>query len=84
MARIAAERLNRMKSLEIDQTRRISKVSVQCDGIEKWASAMKFIDENDEVIQNFVWDENEQVGWITHEVPVGHQIIGLYMSKQTV
>ena len=45
---------------------------------------MKFIDENDEVFSHFVWYENSQLNWTTYEVPEGHEIIGIYMSKKSI
>ena len=43
---------------------------------------MKFLDENDEIVNHFEWAREEK--WIIHDIPEGHEIIGLYMSKKSI
>ena len=50
MANLPAVGNSRIKSTEIDWTKTIRKVSVQL-GHKGWFTAMRFIDENDEVIK---------------------------------
>ena len=48
-------------------------------GPDHWAYKMRFIDENDVIMQEFVWHEREEP-WTTYDIPADRQIIGIYMS----
>ena len=43
---------------------------------------MRLYDENNEVLCDIKWCDSKDSVWETRDIPDGHEIIGLYMSKE--
>ena len=72
-----------LEHIDIDITRRIAKVSVHLYTSNKYINKLKFLDETDNIIMNLEFDCNYGDEWVTHEIPKGQEIIGLYCNTET-
>ena len=70
-----------VKEVEVDSTKKISKVSVKT-GKSNTICALKLSDSEGHKILEVEWLSNSKAEWITHKIDDSQELIGLYMSKQ--
>ena len=80
----AEDKNHKLKSVEVDTTRTVRKISMNvCDSLNQ-LRGMRLIDQFGKNIIELIWcTNNTDCKWITQEVPKGQQIIGLQCNTKT-
>lgn len=70
------------KHADIDTSKSIRKVSIKVRKTNNLMYAMRLTDDSGVHVVDVEWDTHSAAKWVTHDIPDGQEIIGLYMSKK--
>ena len=72
---------NKFEKVTIDTTKTIRKVAMFVTSNQRrFLNKLRFLDENNEVIAELVCYDDNHGQWITHDIPSGKEIIGIYCN----